>query len=121
MYYNTKLLWIKLFLSECNSDQLNISWPFLSSLLCGCNSKATPNPAKSDHTNGQEMLDWSELHSKRSNLLQNPYFTLLIELWKSTVWAPFHFLFHKYYFLTFTPVFLDLIDFSSESMYFEIL
>ena len=38
----------KLLLSECNSDQLNISWPFLSSLLGGCNSKATPNPPKSD-------------------------------------------------------------------------
>ena len=38
----------KLLLSECNSDQLNISWPFLSSLLGRCNSKATANPTKSD-------------------------------------------------------------------------
>ena len=35
-----KMIWCgfgkKLLLSECNSDQLNISWPFLSSLLGGC-------------------------------------------------------------------------------------
>ena len=30
------------------SDQLNISWPFLSPLLGECNSKATANPPKSD-------------------------------------------------------------------------
>ena len=65
----------KFLLSECNSDQLNISWPFLSSLLGGCNSKATPNPPKSDDKNGQEMFNWSELHSERSNFLQNPYFS----------------------------------------------
>jgi hypothetical protein len=39
------------------------------------NSKATPNPPKSDDKNGQEMFNWSELHSERSNLLQNPYFS----------------------------------------------
>jgi hypothetical protein len=42
--------------------------------LGGCNSKATPNPPKSDDKNGQEMFNWSELHSERSNFLQNPYF-----------------------------------------------
>ena len=46
----------------------------LSSLLGGCNSKATPNPPKSDDKNGQEMFNWSELHWERSNFLQNPYF-----------------------------------------------
>ena len=38
------------------------------------NSKAIPNPPKSDDKNGQEMFNWSELHSERSNFLQNPYF-----------------------------------------------
>ena len=47
----------KLLLSECNSDQLNISWPFLLSLLGGCNSKAKANPPKSDDKNGQEMFN----------------------------------------------------------------
>jgi hypothetical protein len=56
-----------LLLSECNSAQLNISWPFLSSLLGGCNRKATANPLKSYDKNGQEMFNWSELHSERSN------------------------------------------------------
>ena len=55
----------KLLLSECNSDQLNISWPFLSSLLGGFNSKATANPPKSDDKNGQEMFNWSEDHSEK--------------------------------------------------------
>ena len=33
------------------NDQVNIYWPFLSSLLGGCNSKATTaNPPKSDET-----------------------------------------------------------------------
>ena len=36
------------------NTSLNVSWPFLSSLLSGCNSKATPNPRKSDDKNGQE-------------------------------------------------------------------
>ena len=31
--------------------------PFLSSLLGGCISKATPNPSKSDDKNGQEMFN----------------------------------------------------------------
>ena len=35
---------------------LNISWPFLSSLLGGCNSKATANPHKSDDRNVQEIF-----------------------------------------------------------------
>jgi hypothetical protein len=56
---------------------LNISWPLLSSLLGGCNSKATANPPKSDDKNGQEMFNWSELHSERSNFLQNPYFRMV--------------------------------------------
>ena len=47
---------MKLILSECNSNQVNISWPFLSSLLGGCNSKATPNPPKSDDKNVEEMF-----------------------------------------------------------------
>jgi hypothetical protein len=64
---------------------LNISWPFFSSLLGGCNSKATANPPKSDDKNGQEMFNWSELHSERSNFLQNQYFSkeltqLIVEL-----------------------------------------
>jgi hypothetical protein len=46
----------------------------LPSLLGGCNSKPTPNPPKSDE-NGQEMFNWSELHSERSNFLQNTYFS----------------------------------------------
>jgi hypothetical protein len=46
----------------------------LSSLLGGYNSKATPNPPKSDDKNGQEMFKWSELHSERSNFLHNPHF-----------------------------------------------
>ena len=45
------------FPNEPHSDQLNISWPFLSSLLGGCNSKATANPPKSDDKNGQEMFN----------------------------------------------------------------
>ena len=32
-------------------------------------------PPKSDDKNGQEMFNWSELHSERSNFLQNPYFS----------------------------------------------
>jgi hypothetical protein len=32
--------------------------------LGGCNSKATTNPPKSDDKNGQEMFNWSELHSE---------------------------------------------------------
>ena len=63
----------KLLLSECNSDQLNISWPFLSSLLGGCDSKATPNPPKSDDKNGQEMFNVvfnrSEVHSEKKYYL----------------------------------------------------
>ena len=41
-------------------------WPvahFFHSLLGGCNSKATANPPKSDDKNGQEMFNWSEVHS----------------------------------------------------------
>jgi hypothetical protein len=78
----------KLLLLECNSDQLNISWPFLSSLFGGCNSKATLNPPKSDEKNGQEMFNWSELHSERSNFLQNPYFKSRI---LSQNWRKFHY------------------------------
>ena len=40
---------------------LNISCPFLSSLLGGCNSKATVNPPESDDKNGQEMFNGSEI------------------------------------------------------------
>ena len=35
---------------------VNISSTFLSSLLGGCNSKATPNPPKSDDKNVEEMF-----------------------------------------------------------------
>jgi hypothetical protein len=35
----------------------HISWPFLSSLLGGCNSKTTADPPKSDDKNGQEMFN----------------------------------------------------------------
>ena len=43
--------------------QMNISWPFLSSLLGLCNRKATANLSKSDNQNGQEMFNWSEVQS----------------------------------------------------------
>ena len=88
----------KLLLSECNSDQLNISWPFLSSLLGGCNSKATPNPSKSDDKNGQEMFNWSKLHSERSNFFKKSILfhtvwsvasflgTLVINVWEFFFW-----------------------------------
>ena len=33
------------------------------------------HPPKSDDKNGQEMFNWSELHSERSNFIQNPYFS----------------------------------------------
>ena len=70
------------FFSERTSDQLNISWSFLSSLLCGCNSKATANPPKSVVKNGQEICNWSELHSEKKCYLYNPYFRI-------TVFQPF--------------------------------
>ena len=35
---------------------MNISSTFLSSLFGGCNSKATPNPPKSDDKNVEEMF-----------------------------------------------------------------
>ena len=35
---------------------MNISSTFLSSLLGGCNSKATPNPPKSDNKYVEEMF-----------------------------------------------------------------
>ena len=58
---------------------LNISWPFLSSLLCGCNSKAKPNLPKSDDKNGQEMFNivfnWSAIHSEKKDYLENPHFS----------------------------------------------
>ena len=57
------------FFSEWTTDQLNISWPFLSSLLGGCNTKATSNPLKSDDKNGQEMFNWWEVHSKKKYYL----------------------------------------------------
>ena len=96
-FYFTRVLMYgfckKLLLSECNSDQLNISWPFLSSLLGGCNSKATANPHKSDDKNCQEMFNWSELHSERSNFLQNPYFsTMVARMWQTPIFSwPFHY------------------------------
>ena len=63
----------KLLLFECNSDQLNISWPFLSSLLGGFGVALLLHPPKSDDKNVQEMFNWSEFHSERNNFLQNPY------------------------------------------------
>ena len=60
-----------LLLSECNSDQLNISWPFLSSLLSGFAIALLLHPPKSDDKKGQETFNWSELHSERSKFLQN--------------------------------------------------
>ena len=68
---------MKLLLSECNSDQLNISWPFFSSLLGGFGVALLLHPPKSDDKNGQEMFNWSELHLERSNFLQSLYFTIL--------------------------------------------
>ena len=64
------------FFSEWTSDQLNISWPFLSSLLAGCNSKATANPPKSDDRNGQASRNlqlirgtfWKEIQLLKSIL-----------------------------------------------------
>ena len=53
------------FFSEWTSYQLKISLPFLSSLLGGCNSKATANPSKSDDKIVQEMYNWSEVHSQK--------------------------------------------------------
>ena len=46
----------------------NISWTFLSSLLGGCNSKATANPPKSDEKNVQEIFNWSEAQCARMDL-----------------------------------------------------
>ena len=54
------------FFSKWTFDQLNISWPFLSSLLvASCNSKATANPPKNDDKNDQEMFNWSEVYSEK--------------------------------------------------------
>ena len=36
--------------------------------------QSNTKPTKSDDKNGQEMFNWSKLHSERSNFLQNPYF-----------------------------------------------
>ena len=55
---------------------LNVSWPFLSSLLAGCNSKATANPPKSDDRNGQASRNlqlirgtfWKEIQLLKSIL-----------------------------------------------------
>jgi hypothetical protein len=33
------------------------------------------HPPKSDDKNGQEMFNWSEVHSERSNFLQNRNFS----------------------------------------------
>ena len=38
------------------------------------------HPPKSDDKNGQEMFNWSELHSERSNFLQNPYFNNIFKI-----------------------------------------
>ena len=48
---------------------LNISWPFLSSLLGGFGVALLLHPPKSDAKNGQEMFNivfnWSEVHSEK--------------------------------------------------------
>ena len=49
----------KLLLSECNSDQLNISWPFLSSLLREFGVALLLHPPKSDDKNDQCSTDQS--------------------------------------------------------------
>ena len=46
----------KYFFSKCTSDQLNISWTFLSSLLCGFAVALLLQPPKSDDKNGQEIF-----------------------------------------------------------------
>ena len=68
----------KLLLSECNSDRLNISWPFflhhfrVGLVLLWCWFAVAPT--QKWWKNGQEMFKLSELHSERNNFLQNPYF-----------------------------------------------
>ena len=57
-----------IYFSEWTSDYLKISWAFLSSLLGGCNSKATGNPHKSDGKNGQEMFNGSEVNLEKKYL-----------------------------------------------------
>ena len=57
------------FFSEWTSDQLNISWPFFSSLLGGFAVALLLNPPKSDDKNGQEMFNWSEVYSEKKYYL----------------------------------------------------
>ena len=47
------------------SELLNISWPFLSSLLGGFAVALLLHPTKSDDKNGQEMFNWSEVPSEK--------------------------------------------------------
>ena len=72
---------------------LNISWPFLSSLLGGCNSKAPANPRKSDDKNGQEMSNWSEeVHSEKK-------YVLIIKYWLSRDFSKLCFILQHYSFI----------------------
>ena len=61
------------FFTNATSTSWTFLGQFLSSLLGGCNSKATPNPPKSDDKNGQEMFNvvfkWSEVHSEKKYYL----------------------------------------------------
>ena len=55
------------------------SWTFLDHFChlfwVGFGVALLLQPPKSDDKNGQEMFNWSELHSEKSNFLQNPYFS----------------------------------------------
>jgi hypothetical protein len=44
---------------------MNISWPFLSSLLGGVAFALLLHPPKSDVKNDQEMFNWSEVYSEK--------------------------------------------------------
>ena len=65
------LLYTEYFFSEWTSDQLNVSWLFFSSLLGGCNSKATAHPPKSDNKNGQRLIRKRNTPYKIETLIPN--------------------------------------------------
>ena len=64
----------KLFLYDCNSDRLPTFFFILSSLLSGCNNKATANPPKSDDRRKKSGQLVRVAFVYISNFLQNPHF-----------------------------------------------
>ena len=72
----------KLLLSKCNSDQLNIFWPFFSSLLGGCNSKAT---AKQHQTHPKVMTKMVRIAFGKKLLLTKSMISASMTLIKQMV------------------------------------